>query len=144
MRGSQRASGGAQTCSLGGGGVPGGSEGRQVGAVREGSGGQLPPGGGCRLCSGVQGAGPSETCEPWMPSACVSCPRRHGRALRPAERGQKPPSSKLRGGGHGGVAVGPGAAVGEELTGRRKEGEGETEGPVVLCQAAGRTADRLK
>lgn len=34
--------------------------------------------------------------------------------------------------------------MGEELTGRRREGEGETEGPVVLCQAAGQTVDRLK
>lgn len=42
------------------------------------------------------------------------------------------------------VAVGPGAAVGEELTGRRRGGRRETEGPVVLCQVAGQTADRLK
>lgn len=34
--------------------------------------------------------------------------------------------------------------MGKELTGRGREGEGETEGPVVLCPVAGRTADRLK
>lgn len=49
-------------------------------------GGSSPPGGDCRLCSSVRGAGPSETREPWMPSACVSCPRCHGCALRPAGR----------------------------------------------------------